>query len=107
MLFCDIPKNITIHRINIFELTPEELLNKFESIIDQKIDDLKSFYQPKEPTEYLTRNEVARLLSVDLSTLHNWNKKGKLTSYGIGHRVYYTRHEVESMLKPLNVISDK
>jgi len=37
-----------------------------------------------------------------LSTIWNWQKKGKLKAYGIGHRVYYKRHEVEQSIKPLN-----
>ena len=50
----------------------------------------------------LSRNEVAKLLKIDLSTVHNWTKKGKLLAHGLGNRVYYKRSEVEAAIKPLN-----
>lgn len=74
------------------------LLNDVRGELEQ----LKKEFEPKTPTEYLTRQEVARLLQVDLSTVHNWTKSGKLKSYGIGHRVYYKRTEVEKAIQPLN-----
>ena len=82
--------------------TPEELTEAILNGVDKKLNELKEQFQPKEPTEYLTRNEVKNLLKVDLSTVHNWTKKGKLKSYGIGNRVYYKRKEVEQTLIPLN-----
>jgi len=82
--------------------TPEQLTQAILNGVDEKLNQLRANFQPKEPTEYLTRNEVKELLKVDLSTVHNWTKKGKLKSYGIGNRVYYKRHEVEKTLIPLN-----
>ena len=76
----------------------EELVKAFRSELEQ----LKEAYQPKQPTEYLTRAEVAKWLQIDLSTVHSWTKKGKLKAYGIAHRVYYKRVEVEAALQPLN-----
>ena len=83
-------------------VSPEELTETILKGVDERINQLKANFQPKEPTDYLTRKEVKDLLKVDLSTVHNWTKKGKLKSYGIGNRVYFKRHEVENVLKPLN-----
>jgi len=80
---------------------PERLTEVILDGVQTKIDKLKAQFQPKEPTEYLTRNEVKDLLHVDLSTVHNWTKKGKLKSYGIGNRIYYKRHEVEEAIIPI------
>ena len=68
------------------------------SIIRNQLDELKNSFEPKTPTEWLTRNEVAEMLKCDLSTVHNWTKKGKLKKYCIGDRTYYKRSEVESAL---------
>lgn len=68
-----------------------------------QIDELKSQFQPKEPNEYLTRQEVAKMFNVDLSTIHNWCKSKKLNPLGLGARVYFLRSEIEQSLKPLNV----
>ncbi len=43
---------------------------------------------------YMTRYQTADFLSVDISTVHNWTKKGLLKSYGIGYRRYYNKKEI-------------
>lgn len=85
------------------QITADELENKLFSRVDAEFEKLKKEFQPKEPTVYLTRNEVRNLLKVDLSTVHNWTKRGKLRAYGIGNRVYYRRDEVEAAIKPMKV----
>lgn len=84
------------------DLSLEQLTKLITSIVKTETDDLKKHFQPKEPTVYLTRQEVAFLLSVDISSVHNYTKRGVLKSYGIQGRVYYKRSEVEASLKPLN-----
>ena len=53
----------------------------------------------------LSRTETAKLLSVNVSTLHNWHKKGILKPYSLGGRVYYKYSEIidrlEMIEKPL------
>lgn len=90
-------KNSTI----LHELSPDEITSYFHSI-QKEIKDLKENLEPKKPTEYLTRNELAELLKCDISTIHNWAKRGKLLAYGIGNRVLFKRNEVEAMIIPLN-----
>ena len=68
------------------------------SIIRTLLEEIKKSFQPKTPTELLTRNEVAEMLKCDLSTIHNWTVKGKLKKYCLGDRVYYKRSEVEKAL---------
>jgi len=92
-----------MEQIQFIQVTPDQLQNAILTGVQKQLSELKEQFQPKEPTEYLTRNEVKDLLKVDLSTVHNWTKKGKLNAYGIGHRVYYKRDEVERMLTPLKV----
>ena len=78
----------------------EEALSKI-SLIQEELESLKLHFEPKEPLELMTRKEVAEFFRIDLSTLHNWTKKGKLKSYGIVGRVYYKRNEVEKTLMQL------
>lgn len=84
----------------------QELLTDV-AYIKAQYDELRNHLQPKQPTEYLTRTEVSELLKCDLSTVHNWTKKGKLKPYGIGNRVYYKRSELEAVLLPLHKIDNK
>ncbi len=71
--------------IIIHHMTTEQLTKLFTDLQNQ-INELKLHYEPKQPTEYLTRNEVAQLLKTSLVTIHAWCKTEKLKSYGIGSR---------------------
>ena len=93
--------------LQLINITPDEMKDSILKGIQTQFDQLKAEFQPKEPTEYLTRIEVTDLLKIDLSTLHNWTKKGKLKAYGIGNRVYYKREEIYQSLIPLNSLPCK
>ena len=83
-------------------MTAEQLTKLFADLQNQ-INELKQHYEPKQPTELLTRNEVAELLKCNLTTIWLWCKKGKLKPYGIGNRVYFKRSEIELALINLSV----
>src|ERR1700739_1728422 len=88
-------KNSTL----IHEVTPEEINSLFLGL-QKQLAEIKENFEPKTPTEYLTRTDVSTMMKCDIPTIHNWTKKGKLIPYGIGNRVYYKRHEVEAVLIP-------
>lgn len=71
------------------------------SIIRNQMEEIKNNFMPKPLEEYLTRNEVAKMLKCDLFTVHNWTVKGKLKKYCIGNRTYYKRSEVEAAIIPI------
>ncbi len=83
----------------LHNVTAEQITTLFQGLQNQ-LSEIKQSFEPKKPTEYITRNELAELLKCDLSTIHNWTKKGKLIPYGIGNRVYYKRAEIEAVLLP-------
>ncbi len=93
-----------MENIQFIQTTPERLKEEIIKGVEERLERLEKNFQPKKPIELLTRNEVKDLLKVDLSTIHNWTKKGKLKAYGIGNRVYYKRHEIEANLTPLNAL---
>lgn len=80
---------------------PNKLLIDIENIKNELVN-LKKSFQPKEPTEFLTRQEVSALLKIDISSVHNWTKKKILQSYQCSGRVYYKRAEVENAIVRLN-----
>jgi len=84
----------------LHNVSADQINLMFKELHDQ-LAELKQKFEPKTPPEYLTRNEVADLLKVDLSTLWNWQQKGKLMPYGIGNRVLYKRTDIEAVLTPL------
>lgn len=83
----------------LHNVTAEQITDLFEGLQNQ-IKELKQNFEPKTPTEYITRSELAEMLKCDLSTIHNWCKKGKIQPYGIGNRVYFKRSEIEAVLLP-------
>ncbi len=88
--------------VQFIQTTPQELQNQINEGIKTQLEDFLKHFKPKQPNEYLTRQEVATLFNVDLSTIHNWCKSKKLNPLGIGSRVYFLRSEVEASLIPLN-----
>jgi hypothetical protein len=84
--------------IQFVQVTPEQLQNAIIEGVKTQLNDLKEHLQPKEPTKYLTRSDVAEMLKIDLSSVHNWTKRGILKSYQIAGRIYYKRDEVENAI---------
>ena len=84
--------------IQFLGISPEQLRTAISNDVKGQLDDLKINFQPKTPEELLTRTETAQLLKINLSSVHNWTKKGLLKPYGISGKVYYKRSEVESAL---------
>ena len=91
-----------MQQVQFISITPEQLQNSIIEGVKSQLEDLKKFYQPKEPNRYLSRQDVADMLQIDLSSVHNWTKKGTLTSYQISGRVYYKLDEVENAIVKLN-----
>lgn len=85
--------------IQFIGTTPDDLIREIKKeIIPELKEQLKEQFQPKEPTSYLTRNEVCEMLHIDLSTLHRWRKDGTLIAYGLGNRIYFKRNEIDEFI---------
>ena len=82
-------------QIQFIQVTPDELQDAILKGIEKQLDELKKTFKPKQPTEYLTKNDVRDLFSVDIGTVTNWAKKGILKPVGIGSRVYFRRSDIE------------
>ncbi len=89
--------------IQFIQYTPEQLQSEINAGVKIQLQDFLKHFKPKEPNDYLTRQEVAKMFNVDLSTIHNWCKSKKLNPLGLGSRVYFLRSEIEQSLKPLNI----
>ena len=87
-----------MNAIQITELTTNELKSLLMEGVQQVVNQIREEFQPKTPTQYLTRKQVAKMLDINLTTLNNWTNRGALTSYGIQGRVYYKRDEVEKAI---------
>ena len=88
-----------MRQIHFIGTNPTDLITELKnSLIPELKAQLSAQFQPKEPTEYLTRSEVCKLLKIDMSSLHRWRKEGKIPSYSMGNRVYFKRSEVDAII---------
>ena len=91
-----------MQKIQFIGYTPTQLQEEITNGVKSQLDEFLKTFTPKQPHDYLTRKDVAEMFDVDLSTIHNWCKKGKLNPLGMGNRVYFLRSEIEASLIPLN-----
>ncbi|MEQ8553414.1 MAG: helix-turn-helix domain-containing protein [Cyclobacteriaceae bacterium] len=85
-------KGITLDHLN------STLLDGMEERIKELVE-----RPEKKEVKYLTRKEVAELLSISLPTLHDWCKRKILNPYRVGNRVYFKIDEIDQSLKQINV----
>ncbi|WP_291868602.1 helix-turn-helix domain-containing protein [Maribacter sp.] len=90
-----------MEQLQFIGISPEQQLTAISNDFKKQLDELKKSFEPKTPEEYLSRKETADLLKINLSSLWNWTKKGRLKSYGISGKVYYKRSEIEQAFTAL------
>jgi hypothetical protein len=92
-----------MEQIQLTQISLEELKQEILKGVLTELKELKEHLQPIIPEEYLSRQQTADLLKVDLSTIHNWSKRGALTKLGFEGKVYYRRSEIEARIIPINL----
>lgn len=90
-------------QLSLFQGTPEEFQKPIIKTIRKEFEELKTNFQPKEPEEYLTRQQTADLLHVDLSTIHNLRQRGVIKACQIGGRVLIRRSDLENKIVELKI----
>ena len=88
---------MSIKLVQVENIEANELLNHFGELKNE-VSEIKKHLQNVAPLELLERSDVAELLNVTFTTLHDWVKKGVLPAHKIGNRVYFKRSEIESAL---------
>ncbi len=82
--------------------TKDELVHKILNGVEDKLNQFEKKFQPKEPTIWLTKKEVASLLSISTVTVDDWSKKNILSPFRIGNRIRFDRKTVELALTKIN-----
>lgn len=89
-----------MEQLQVTQFSGEELQKRFDKLENQ-LKDIQNNFEPKTPIEFLSRQQTADLLQVDLSSIWNYTRKNILQSYGISGRVYYKRSEIEKAIVKL------
>ncbi len=87
--------------IQFIQVTPEQLEQQISNRVEKQLSEFLENFKPTEPTTLITRQKAADFFDVDLSTIHNWCKSGKLQPVGIGSRVYFKMSDIENSLIPI------
>ena len=85
------------HTLNLVQVSLEDIARKIQEIVATELQKFKSNFnqeEREESFELMSRDEVAKLLKVSLTTLFNWNNQNILANRKIGRRAYYLRSEV-------------
>ncbi|MFH6970892.1 helix-turn-helix domain-containing protein [Flavobacterium petrolei] len=88
--------------IMLHNLTPRDLEELITKVVKEQLQEFVKNVPIENPDELLTRAEACALLKINMTTLWNWSKKGRVISYGIGNRVYYKRGELMGSLIRIN-----
>ncbi len=88
--------------IMLHNLTPNDLEELIRKVVIEQLEAFRKNTSTENPDELLTRAEACTLLKINMTTLWNWSKKGRIKSYGIGNRVYYKRGELMDSLVRIN-----
>jgi hypothetical protein len=87
--------------LQLIEVTPQQLQEEILKGIKTQLREFAGLFKATPPDEYLTREETAMLLKIDLSTLWHWKNKGILIPHGISNRVYYKRSDIDKAMTKL------
>ncbi|WP_426431028.1 helix-turn-helix domain-containing protein [Winogradskyella sp. HB-48] len=79
----------------IQDVSKKELFEHLEKIIDKKLEPFTALNK----NEKLSIQEVAEELGVTELTVHNYIKKGYISAFKIGRRVFINRVDLDEALK--------
>ena len=94
-----------LKKMEITSLNPEELQAMIEKALETKIKEaLEHLQKPSDEEIYLSRQEVSKLLLIDLTTVWRYCNAGKLKAYSIKgtKRIYFKKSEVLASLEKIN-----
>jgi excisionase family DNA binding protein len=88
----------------ITTLTADELCRFIQKSIETAISNKLSTPNPvTKQDEYLTINQISELLSISLPTIWAYRKRGILPFKRIGKRILFSRSEVETAMKNIDL----
>lgn len=86
--------------IQIESLTAEDIQNQFNQLKNM-LNELMNGYKLQTEDEWLTTEQVCKMLNVDRSTTYLWARKGFLQKYGIGNRTYFKKSDILNAMTKL------
>ena len=89
----------------IFTQIPiDEFKNVLSATVREELQKLYASQPQQQETEYITRQETARILGISLPTLHDWTKRGIVAGYRISTRIRYRKNEILEALQQVQTL---
>ena len=82
----------------IISIKVGDLIEANEALVAKTKEQLEQLITDSAPETYPSRQKVAEILDVDLSTLHRWAKRGLLVPIVIGGKVRYKMSDVRKVM---------
>jgi excisionase family DNA binding protein len=86
----------------VHNTTPEEFKEALLADLKTELQLFCKNFQPIQQPTYLTREEVAEILKISMSTISEWNRKGILNPYRLGNTIRYKSNELDKVLIKIN-----
>jgi len=89
--------------VRLVQSTPTELEELIKQSLKSQLEGIKKdFSESNQGDKILSKEETAKFLKVNKSTIYRWTKGGRLKAYGVGNRVYYYMSDIMKALIPIN-----
>lgn len=84
---------------NIFlqGLSANDLIDRIRYLIRDEL----SNHESQDFQEFIGTDEVCEILGISKGTLWHYVKKGAITKYGLGRKVYYKKEEIYNSIKKI------
>lgn len=91
-----------INVLQVEQMDAQTLLEQIGILIDKRLGlNVAPPQSTTEQDEYLTKDQVSKLLQVSTVTVWQWSRKEILKSYRIGNKVRFLRSEVMTSAKAI------
>lgn len=88
-------------QITYLEMTPDNL----KAVISEAVN--SALAEQKQEKRYLTRDQVTKMLSISLPTLHAWINEGKIIARKVGRRTLFLEEEINQSIERKEVFKFK
>ncbi len=88
-----------VQNINLVQVSLDDMSSVIRKIVADELNKVHNFMASPPKTEsdnFLSREDVCKLLKVSPTTLFHWNRNKTLTNQKLGRRVYYLESDVKA-----------
>lgn len=93
----------------LFPVNPAEFLKKIRTLVEEVVEQKLNAMAVKESNPsllpekpLLKASDVCRIFQVSKPTLYEWMKQGRLKSFKVRSRRYFSREEIQLLIRQIN-----